>query len=376
MGRKSQSTTKKIQKTLGDEVDTSDLQKCFSQMTGAVNPDLNIVLPKYDAIHTCINKIQECLIELKVDILDKYNIDENSNNDIRNFIKNLREIISNRKSNLEFGSEDYLAIKGNADINSMVITCSKLLPIAPQITKTWEEVDKKFFMRIQQTSYTPLEFAPTLDLKKIWIVDGDGNPEMVKMLHSVLKTLFNMTHIIYKTVTSPDVDISKLSAIIIGALGALKKQIPRCEKAFKKITDSVSLLENNFDTYYKDFVQSNDPTNIFTGFIGDVANTCDTDPHLIFQCRKIVNFYKKNMKMAPGMSSEKTKMFDSLMKNYSNLEKRMVSESDINKYEADDEKEDKMNDPESKEPEDSRTHKEKEEDLDDIMNFINNTKIK
>jgi hypothetical protein len=369
MGKKAQSTSKKIKKVVGDELDTSDLQRCFSQMTGSINPDVNIVLPKYNHIMECLSKIRENLINLKIEILDTYNTDENSNSDVRNFIHALNGMISCRLTDNNFSSKDYLDMKNDANVQTLVITCSKLLQISPHIKKEWEDVDKKFFMRFPQTSYNPFEFARTLDIKKIWIVDGDGKPETVKRLHLILKNIFCEVHFIYKTVTSPDVDISKLSAIIIGALGSLKKQIPRCEKAFKKITDSVSLLENNFDNYYKDFVQSNDPTNIFTGFIGDVANTCDTDPHLIFQCRKIVNFYKKNMQAAGGASSEKTKMFDSLMKNYNVLEKHMVSDSDMKKYETEDGQE-----TESKDAAPPKAVPEK--DLDEVMKYINNPKIK
>jgi hypothetical protein len=366
MGKKSQSTTKKISRALGSDVDTSDLQKCFNQMTGSENPEIKIVLPKYNAIHDCIATLQESFIELKIDIVDKYYEDEDgAGGDLRKFINEMKDVISSKVDNVLFEAKDYLELKDNDIVQTLVITCSNLIPIVPHIIKEWADVDKKFFLRYPQISFTPLSFASKIDFKKLWIVDGDRDPKMMESLCSILRTIARNTHMIYKTVTSPDVDISKLSEIIVGALGSLKKQIPRCEKAFKKITDSVNLLENNFDSYYKDFVQSSDPMNIFTGFIGDVADTCDSDPQLIFQCRKIVNFYKKSMAKNvnnPNMTSEKTRMFDSLMKNYSHLEKTMGDENDL------EDTDNVQTDPEDAIPAEVP-------DLDDVMNFINDTKL-
>jgi hypothetical protein len=370
MGKKSQSTSKKINRALGSDIDNSDLQKCFSQMTGSENPEEGIVLPKYNAIQGCIATIQQNLIELKIDIIDKVCNDDHESNEIRDFINILRDTIMNKVDNTMFNSKDYLELKNSNTVQTLVITCSNLIPIAPQIAKEWVDVDKKFFMRYPQISYTPLPFAPSIDLKKLWIVDCDKNPEMTEKLFLIIKTIFRNVHMIYKTVTSPDVDISKLSHTIVAALVSLKKQIPRCEKAFKKITDSVNLLENNFDVYYKDFVQSNDPMNIFTGYIGDVANSCDSDPQLIFQCRKIVKFYKNAMEKNqnnPNMTTEKTKMFDSLMKNYSNLEKKMDEDKELN--------EDEKNHEDNKEEEEDCEESEIP-DLDELMEFINGTKIK
>jgi len=227
-------------------------------------------------------------------------------------------------------------------------------------------------MRYSPLKFTPLPFAKSLDFKKIWIVDGANKESIVEYIFTFMSVIFKNSHSIYKTVTSPDVDVAQLSSIIIKALGGLKQHLPRCEKAFKKIEDSVSLLEGNFDSYYKDFVQSKDPTNIFTGFIGDVADTCDSDPQLIFQCRKIVNFYKKNAqkRTASGEApTEKTKMFDALMKNYNILEKKAIGSS--KEDDSEEEEETKKQKPIIEEKEDDVELP----DIDDLMKHINNPKV-
>jgi hypothetical protein len=178
---------------------------------------------------------------------------------------------------------------------------------------------------------------------------------------------------------SPDVNISNLSELIISSLGMLRKRIPRCDKAFNKIEESARMLKDNFGEYYRDFLQTKDPNNIFTAFISDVSTSCGNDTMLILQCRKIVEYYKKNaqMKIASGeITGEKRKMFESLLNNYRALDKN-ASESGLAV-------EDKSAISESDESDDAASAadvaatemlKEDERDLDELMAQIENPKV-
>ena len=82
--------------------------------------------------------------------------------------------------------------------------------------------------------------------------------------------LFNTTYDIYQIITSPDIDISEFSDIIVDSIKQARKMIPRANKAFKKIEESVELLKDNFQNYYKDFITTKNPTIIIENFILDV----------------------------------------------------------------------------------------------------------
>ena len=372
MGRKGRSQTKAISKTLGSPDDQENLQHYFNQMIGSEKADPKIVLPKYKELMERLEQIYNLLLDCKSVILDNNDYYRDASLQIEEFCCSIKLLLDKKVDDNNFESEQYNLIKDNDVIQTMIVSCSNLSDIHVHLKKTWKDVDKKFFMRYSPLKFTPLPFAKSLDFKKIWIVDGANKESIVEYIFTFMSVIFKNSHSIYKTVTSPDVDVAQLSSIIIKALGGLKQHLPRCEKAFKKIEDSVSLLEGNFDSYYKDFVQSKDPTNIFTGFIGDVADTCDSDPQLIFQCRKIVNFYKKNAqkRTASGEApTEKTKMFDALMKNYNILEKKAIGSS--KEDDSEEEEETKKQKPIIEEKEDDVELP----DIDDLMKHINNPKV-
>jgi hypothetical protein len=337
MGRKGRSQTKTISKTLGDQSEQDDLQQYFNQMIGSEKADPKIVLPKYKSLMERLDKIHSLLLSCKSDVLDTLDNYQDASLQITEFTNQIKILLDKKVDDEKFESEQYALLKDHDIFKTMIVVCSNLSDIHVHLKKSWKDVDKKFFMRYTSLKFTPLPFAKDLDFKKMWIVDSIADESITEYVFTFLSTIFKNVYAIYKTMTSPDINVAHLSSIIVKALGGLKQHLPRCAKAFKKIEESVSLLEGNFDTYYKDFVQSKDPTNIFTGFIGDVADTCESDPQLIFQCRKIINFYKKNAQKRTadgGASNEKTKMFDALMKNYTILEKKALST--IDKTECDD----------------------------------------
>ena len=76
-------------------------------------------------------------------------------------------------------------------------------------------------------------------------------------------------------------------------IGEVKKRIPRCEKAFKKIEESVDLLKENFNGYYKDYVQTQNQMIIMESFVTDVAKNTKADPETTREFRQIISYYRK-----------------------------------------------------------------------------------
>jgi hypothetical protein len=128
-----------------------------------------------------------------------------------------------------------------------------------------------------------------------------------------------MSRDVYRTITSPDVDVAEFSKSIIASITQVKKQIPRCERAFAKIEASVSLLEGNFDGYYKDFVQSQNPSTIIESFVIDVSNTGGADMQTTRQFRKIIDYYRRATQ-GKIKDPKIKKVFDMLNSNFSAME--------------------------------------------------------
>jgi hypothetical protein len=370
MGKKGRSQAKTISKSLGSTNDQGDIQHYFNQMVGSEKADPAIVLPKYKDLISSMKTISRLLKSFSTDILCKLGEQKIFVPDIEAYTSNIDVLIGTQVPDETFEPENYTAIKDHDLIQTFIVLCSNISDIRAHLKYTWADVDKKFMNRYTNHEFTPFPFAK-VDFKRIWLVDAETNPSLREYVFELLSSLLKCTHRVYKIVTSPDVDVSKLSKIIVSALGSLRKHLPRCGKAFRKIEESVGMLEGNFDGYYMDFIQSKDPTNIFTSFIGDVADNCDSDPQLIFQCRKIVNFYRRSAqkKVANGeVSSEKTKMFETLMKNYNLLEKKASHATGIEpeSEHSDDSKEEKNSDNDNGEGDDYEL-----QNIDELMAQIN-----
>jgi hypothetical protein len=205
----------------------------------------------------------------------------------------------------------------------LLVICGNFLEIRVALAATWETVDKNFMERCTGPTFAPFPCSK-LNFAHLW----NTCCELRELIFTFFQSVYNSCHNIYCIVTSPDVDVHNLSQIIINAVSGLRKQLPRCDKAFDKIEESVGLLETNFDEYYKDYLQSNDSTNIFTNFISDVATNCKHDTQLIFQCRRIVDFFRKTarQKIASGTLSGKEKtVFDTLIRQYSLLDEKATA---------------------------------------------------
>lgn len=139
--------------------------------------------------------------------------------------------------------------------------------------------------------------------------------------------LYNTCFDVYQIITSPDIDISKFSDLIVESIKQAKKMIPRANKAFRKIEESVELLKDNFQNYYKDFVTTKNPTIIIENFILDVSkeNSGDVDLELARQFKKIVMFYQKKSQ-GKIKDPKVNKLFEMLNKNFEMLN---VKDTDI-----------------------------------------------
>ena len=90
--------------------------------------------------------------------------------------------------------------------------------------------------------------------------------------------LYEISYALYEIISSPDIDVDDFVKIIVSSIDTVKKHIPRCDDAFNKIIESIDILKNNFDGYYKEFVASNNPSIIMENFVLDVSKNTKATP--------------------------------------------------------------------------------------------------
>ena len=154
----------------------------------------------------------------------------------------------------------------------------------------------------------------------------NGYPERQKYILNILSHTYKIGLDIYQVITSPDIDIKKFSRVLINNIEKMKKQIPRCNKAFDIIANSVHLLENNFDGYYKNSVEAENPSIIVENFIVDVSVSQNATASTTAQFRKIIMFMKKQS--AGNKDPRVAKLFKILNSQFSIMQRETGIEPD------------------------------------------------
>ena len=259
-----------------------------------------------------------------------------------NFYKtNIENFITDAKSIFPDDMEDrnlirhYLSIKENKIIKDSIHICKNLV-IYKKYIEDNENLSDNF---IKSSKTHELKIFPFCDFDIKFIYNFSKIDESIKRyILILLNMLYNTTFDIYKVITSPDIDISKFSEIIISSISQAKKMIPRANKAFKKIEESVELLQNNFGGYYKDFISTKNPSIIIENFILDCGkeNNENMDLDLARQFKKIAMFYKK--KSAGKIKDPRVnQIFELLDKNFAMLDIKDGDEKDFDSDEEIDE---------------------------------------
>lgn len=184
---------------------------------------------------------------------------------------------------------EYSEFKVHNQTKQLILICRALIDHVHFLS----DLNDKWITSQPGLQYSPFSFT-ALDFKSIWY-NTAVTPAIKKYILTTMSMLFNYCHEIYKIITSPDIDVKKFSQIIIDSIDKIKSmpELSRCNEAFNKIKESVSLLENNFEGYYKDMMQSENPSTLIENFIVDVSKGQNMNLSLMQQFRKIIAFYKK-----------------------------------------------------------------------------------
>jgi hypothetical protein len=155
----------------------------------------------------------------------------------------------------------------------------------------------KNFILYCEGDYLQLFNFTSFDFKQLFISDFISEPKFEDYVLLSLHLIYKRAIAIVEAVTSPDIDVDRFSEILIDQIQEVKKLVPRCDKAFRKIEQSVGMLKQNFGDYYKGFVtsQSGNPGAFIESFISDVAHRSDVDRETFRQFERIIKFYQQKM---------------------------------------------------------------------------------
>jgi len=321
-----------------------ELLDLFNQMMGAGDPDPNIAVPKYEKLleeskqitgllrsfanspfagvfrrdyNSAFDEINSfCQDSFK--ILEQHTLEEsnessvmsgdklNSLNENHNLIQKYIDSI-NSKYNLQDLAETYTNLKECSAVQEIVMIVKNIrnvLMMEKERSKSEQHnledkasLSMMFITKCEGDSLTLFNFC-SLDFKQISYNEELLTPELQNYMLYFLHILYKRGLEVVRLITSPDIDVEKFSEVLVRNIGEVKKHIPRCDKAFDKISNSVGLLRNNFDDYYKDFVISQNPGIIIENFVGDVAKNSSADVQTTMQFRKIIQYYKQRMSAA------------------------------------------------------------------------------
>lgn len=284
----------------GSEDASDALNDMFDQMTGSQNADPEIIIPKFIRLRELISKfikIYTLLLNFN-DFIHKFEEYKKEFDEIKDFIKKLQDNLDNKEiteDNLKSMSSDqvntlYKNLKSKQEIQAIIVTSGNLGK-HKRYLEDKNNLKDEFIKREPGLSLTPLSFT-NLDIKLLW-----GSDKLTNMAKNYILNILNHTYLIgcdiYDVITSPDIDIKKFSYVLIKNIEKMKKQIPRCDKAFNIIKNSVEMLENNFKGYYRNSVECENPSIIVESFIIDVSMSQKASASITGQFRKIIMHMKR-----------------------------------------------------------------------------------
>ena len=321
----------KVINKVDSDIDQNELNDIFAQLSGDTTKlDPDIVKDKFNRLKNAILRCNKLIFKFKEAILDKLytkQLDIYFKLEVDKLIDFVNR--SNEYINEEFTDEALVHFYQNVK-ESFII--EEYLKICKVLTKNEDDIKDRCnlsdnFIRsaIGEELYI-FDFSK-INFKHLFTHILEENFEDKEELDNAktyilvtLNMLYITTQDIYQIISSPDVDIDKLSEIIVKAIEASKKQIPRCEKAFRTISNSAEMLKTNMNVYYKDFVATSNPTIIFENFLHDLSDKTQMDTQTLRQFKTIIFYYRKKSQNIPKNPKLDT-MFKTLDKIMNIMEK-------------------------------------------------------
>ena len=326
---------KQLKKAVGDV----NISGMFEEMMGIKDAEPELLIPKFVFVRNSIRHVCRVLNQFCKLLQSDFPTYEVAYDEIRFYAENMKESVYIKQEQDE--KEDayksctkeeinglYRKLKENAFVRSLVVLCSKLKRYEASFSDP-NNLKENFVNQEPGLTFKIFDFS-SLDLKALWANDKI-KPSVKKYVLMVLATLYKQTHAIYKCITSPDVDVEKFTQLLINAIGELKKQpeLHRCTNAFRRIEQSVQLLKDKFDDYYRDSVASENADMLVMNFIIDVSNQGGANATLAREFRTIIKYmHKVSNKSGKSKDPNVQKIFKMLNNNFTMMEKDVGKSAD------------------------------------------------
>lgn len=308
------------------DIDQTQLMEMFQQLSGDPSKlDPEIVKDKYERLKNDIIRCNKLVLKFKEAILDRLHTKVGVDVFFDREVKNLVEFVQRVNEYVEVDVTDenlvyiYQGLKDSFVIEEYLKVC-KALKQGEECLKDRCNLSDSFIKRMVGEEYYVFDFAK-INFKHLFthiLEENFPEPDEYNGCKQYILVMCNMLFIttqdIYSIVTTPDVDIDKLSELIVKAIGAAKKQVPRCDKAFRLIENSVDMLKNGMSTYYKDFVASGNPAIIFENFINDISSDLNIDTQTLGQFKRIIFHFRKQANKMPTKNPKLEGVFGTLDK--------------------------------------------------------------
>jgi hypothetical protein len=319
---------KQLKKVVGDV----NINGMFEEMMGVKDADPEIVIPKFVLVRNEVRYISRVLDQFCAILTKDFPQFEAGLLEIRKFIIDMKESAYIKQETEEteemyekLTKEEinglYRKLKENSYVRRLILLCSQLKRYESNFSDP-NNLKENFVNQEPGLNFRIFEFS-SLDLKALW-ASNSMKSSVKKYILTVLANIYKHTHALYKCVTSPDVDVEKFTEMLITAIGDLKKQpqLHRCHNAFKRIEQSVHLLRDKFDDYYRESVASENADMLVMNFIMDVSNQGGANATLAREFRTIIN-YMRQMSEKSGKSKDPNvqKIFKMLNNNFAMMEK-------------------------------------------------------
>lgn len=302
--------------------DMSELNSIMGSLTGDkayINPFIvldkkTVMLDSVKSIYSVLEKFNENII---FPIIDSNSLYKTYYSAIKDFVEDCKQFYDKPQCKLDEVVDIYLAMKEHPVIIK-ILAMLKVLNKYESYIKNKDELNARFIYETSScSSITIFDFCD-LDFKILLEIDvpKQNTDKVKKYILLMFNILFTKSMDIYKLLTSPDIDPSEFSKAIINLTNSFKSQIPGCDRAFKKINESVDKLTASIGTYYKTLIITKDPTILVKSFLNDIVEDSlaegeKEDLICTFQLKKIINHFK-NLATTTKMDTKKSDQLNML----------------------------------------------------------------
>ena len=265
---------------------SSELNEIFGQLVDPLKCDPEVVYPKYIELTTKIRQLARIMIAAGKSPLSK--VFDAAGFDI--FVKKGNAMLASLEVKYTLGNivTNWVQFKDSMPVQTSIKMCAYLSRHRQYVMTHDDHWIKKLTLGTRLFDFTDI------DIHLLWC-DPLMNQELKNYILKVFEVIYQISLEVYNISTSPDIDVDKFSRVMVTAIQKIQKvpEMSRCKIAFGRISDSVNLLKDNFGCYYKDFLQTQNPTIIMENFVIDVGRAQTSNPRLKREFRIIINYFKK-----------------------------------------------------------------------------------